>query len=127
MRRPVARHSPRPNPHIAAGSEDGKTNIVAGKVSIFKSVNVLEWVKTITGTYKSKKQGKQCNAFSRCLVAEWVFAHPWCGRSRLRVACVHVHYKAAKTDPKTAVTDTKCHAHSFCAPHRRSHRFPASS
>ena len=98
---------------VAAGSEDGKTNIVAGKASIFKSVSVLEWVKTITGTYKSKNKGKQLNAFSRCLVAELVFAHPWCGRSRLRVACVHVHYKAAKTDPKTAVTDTKCHAHSF--------------
>jgi hypothetical protein len=53
------------------------------------------------------------SAFSRVLVDELVFAHPWCGRSRLRVASVHVHYKVAKTDPVAAVSDRKCHAHSF--------------
>jgi hypothetical protein len=98
---------------VAAGVEEGKTNIVAGKASIFKSVSVLEWVKVPTGTYRSKNRKTVLNAFSRVLVAELVFAHPWCGRSRLRVACVHVHYKAAKTDPAAAASDHKCHAHAF--------------
>ena len=79
---------------VATGVEDQKTCIVAGRASIFSSVTVVEWHKSEDGKYR--KGGNQKSAFSRVLVADLQFARPTLGRSRLRVARIHVHCSTAK-------------------------------
>ena len=42
--------------HVVRGDEDGNTCIVAGKRSMFKSVTLLEWIRSSSGTYKTKNK-----------------------------------------------------------------------
>ena len=79
---------------VASGDEKEKTCIVAGRASIFSGITIVEWHKTLDGRYKNR--GKEKSAFSRVLVADLHFARPTLGRSRLRVASIHVHCSTAK-------------------------------
>ena len=92
---------------VACGNEEGnvKTNLVAVRSTFATEVNVLEWHKTIDGTYKGKLTKKQrdngtdkrdVNAISRVLVVEVTLKQPWSGRTTVKIANVHLHYMTAK-------------------------------
>ena len=82
-----------------------KTNLVAVRSTYATAVDVLEWHKTIDGTYKAKlskaqrKKGtekRDVNAISRILVVEVTLKQPWAGRTKITIANVHLHYMTAK-------------------------------
>ena len=77
--------------HVARGDEAGNTCIVAGKRSIFRSVTRLVWHRSSGGRYKTKKNKRLVEAWSRILVAELVFWQPRCGMDKVRVCSVHTH------------------------------------
>ena len=96
---------------VACGNEEGnvKTNLVAVRSTFATEVNVLEWHKTIDGTYRSKLTKKQrdngterrdVNAISRVLVVEVTLKQPWSGRTTVKIANIHLHYMTEKGDGK---------------------------
>ena len=83
-----------------------KTNLVAVRSTYATAVDVLEWHKTTDGVYKAKltkaqrKNGKkdkrEVEAISRILVVEVTLKQPWAGRTKIKIANVHLHYMTAK-------------------------------
>ena len=82
-----------------------KTNLVAVRSTYATSVEVLDWRKTIDGTYKKKLSKAQktaktarrdADAISRILVVEVTLKQPWAGRTKITIASVHLHYMTAK-------------------------------
>ena len=96
-----------------------KTNLVAVRSTYATAVDVLEWHKTIDGTYKGKLSKKQrengtdkreVNAISRVLVVEVTLKQPWSGRTTVKIANVHLHHMTAKGDGKFKVCSQKWRA-----------------
>jgi len=81
---------------VACGEEDCKTNVVAGRASVFTAVAVVEWHKSRDGEYRQRRGNGRSQAFSRILVADLQFARPHWGIPRLRVASVHINANTAK-------------------------------
>ena len=92
---------------VAVGEDvdNVKTNLVAVRSTYATAVDVLEWHKTTDGVYKAKltkaqrtrkKDKRDVNAISRILVVEVTLKQPWAGRTKIKIANVHLHFMTAK-------------------------------